>query len=860
MAGQRAGEQTEHLLLEGRKVIRRPRLARILDRSTARGRTLVAPAGYGKTTFARQWLEDKRYAWYQGGPATMDVAALAVGLADVCSAVLPGAGDRMRARLRVSNSPEDDVEPLAELLIEDLVDWPDDVWLAFDDYQFAMASAACEEFVELLFTATTIPMLIMSRERPTWVTARRLLYGEVHELSRATLAMDEEEVSELLSAAGGKHVQGLLALADGWPAVIGLAAHTPDTRIPDVLTDALYDFFAEELLSAFDLEDQSAFALLAIANVINPGVLGRLSSTVARDVLVRGEHRGVVTNNGKGSYAIHPLLRRFLLDRASSFGVDVPEVGADLVAFFSGLRQWDEAFDVIEVASLPSLVPQLIRASLQDVLHAKRLATIERWLDFAREAEIQSPVCDIALSELECRRGNPLKAQTLAVHGAALLEPTDSLLGSALVLAGKAALLGNRTEEAIKLYDSARRVPHITEAELYEATWGQFVAAARLESPQALDLLETLESMTRAIPERELRKVSARMIAGVRMDSLRDQAELFAAIAPLLDRVADPFVRSSFLLAHAQLLALAANYPQALRAADAALADLQTHRFEFAVPHTSLVKALSHLGLRQVAQAAALVADSQKLGQERGDTYVQMHALALEARLLMHQGAAQQAAQLLSRPWPSPPEKSMQAEYFGTWALALACAGDRAAALEHATNATSTSRGIEAAVLAAAARAIVSNTQAGAGEASTLFEISERTANYDGLVLASRLSPRLAQELSSDPRRRRILGALLHAIGDYPLAKRMGIELPPRATTEQLTRREQEVYDLLAVGMTNREIAKKLFISEATAKVHSMRVREKLGLRSRTEVVLHAAQATQATAYPHSAGTNSSDD
>ena len=39
-----------------RKIIERPRLTRLLDESPARIKMLVAPAGYGKTTLARQWL------------------------------------------------------------------------------------------------------------------------------------------------------------------------------------------------------------------------------------------------------------------------------------------------------------------------------------------------------------------------------------------------------------------------------------------------------------------------------------------------------------------------------------------------------------------------------------------------------------------------------------------------------------------------------------------------------------------------------------------------------------------------------------------------------------------------------------
>src|SRR5438045_3783757 len=75
-------------------IIKRPRLTKILDESEARILLLVAPAGYGKTTLAREWLEGKdRVAWYSGGPAMADVAALAVGIAE---ALDPALAERIR--------------------------------------------------------------------------------------------------------------------------------------------------------------------------------------------------------------------------------------------------------------------------------------------------------------------------------------------------------------------------------------------------------------------------------------------------------------------------------------------------------------------------------------------------------------------------------------------------------------------------------------------------------------------------------------------------------------------------------------------------------------------------------------------
>ena len=57
-----------------------------------------------------------------------------------------------------------------------------------------------------------------------------------------------------------------------------------------------------------------------------------------------------------------------------------------------------------------------------------------------------------------------------------------------------------------------------------------------------------------------------------------------------------------------------------------------------------------------------------------------------------------------------------------------------------------------------------------------------------------------------------------------------------------LSRREREVARLVAAGMTNREIAERLFIAERTAEGHVERIRNKLSARSRTEVAAWAIE------------------
>ena len=52
-----------------------------------------------------------------------------------------------------------------------------------------------------------------------------------------------------------------------------------------------------------------------------------------------------------------------------------------------------------------------------------------------------------------------------------------------------------------------------------------------------------------------------------------------------------------------------------------------------------------------------------------------------------------------------------------------------------------------------------------------------------------------------------------------------------------ITRRELEILELIANGLSNREIAEKLFVSENTVKTHSSRLFDKLSARRRTQAV-----------------------
>jgi LuxR family transcriptional regulator, maltose regulon positive regulatory protein len=832
----------------------------LLEESKARVRMLVAPAGYGKTTLAEQWVarDGHEGVWLTARRSSQDVAALALGLASAASALIEGCDTRLREHLRAVPTPAENVETLAEILGEDLETWPAHGWLVIDDYQEIAGASDAERLVAALVKASPAQLLIATRQRPSWVTTRGLLYGDVLELNQIALAMDAAEAAEVLGAESAGSASGLVALANGWPAVIGLASVSSADLAGDgeQVPESLYRFFAEEVYASLGGEVQDGLARLALAPVLDRELAEALLESDADVVCQAALDVGILVEHGS-VLELHPLARSFLEERSAELGFEGdPTSVARCIDHYCRRRDWDGAFEVIARHRLTEQLDALLLSALDELLETARLSTIETWCLLASDLELETPAVALARAEVALRQGRHAVAQAHAEVAAR--SEGSTLRFRALVVAGRAAHLASREEDALELYRLAEAAA-ANENERRDALWGQVMCSIELERPDAVAALEALRADTSFSQPRDVVRAAAYTLsAQLKLGSL-DLAQADVAVE-LLATVEDPLVASAFRNVHAAALALSARYDDALEATRCLLEIVARYRLEFVVPYALSVESVARAGRREWPGAHRALDRAAAAAQVHRNSYAEQVCFATRLRILAQEGRLDLALDL-----PLPELRNAlpaaRSEVLGSRALVLVSAGrlDEARALIDDIRGGSSA--IEPAVLVAAVDALVSLKRRSETAVEDVGEFVVRafsTGALDLLVTAYRSTPELLAMLLRHPERERVI-SVLRRVRDEDLAEALGQSVrvtdDPRA---KLTAREREVFELLRAGFTNRQIAKLLFIEESTAKVHTQHIYDKLGTRSRTALAIQAAleradQATRATGNADSA-------
>jgi LuxR family maltose regulon positive regulatory protein len=836
-----------------RHIIERPRLTRLLDQTQARVIALVAPAGYGKTTLAREWLATRRCAWYTASTASSDVAALAVGFATAAAPLLPRASRRVAEWIERCSDPTARVDKLVDVVASEFSALPQQTWLVIDDFHLTMDAEAPSLFLERLEEVAELQILLTSRRRPSWVTARRLLYGDVYELGQPALAMTEDEANQVLGHSKGRSVGGLVALADGWPAVIGLAAFAK-VGVPSVgaVPEAIYDYLAEELYQKTRSELRTHLSMFAVIPSLTSDVMADVFGRTEAKLLVEDASRlGFVLARQGGAFEMHPLLRAFLLSKfnetAQTFRDDAARTIFDACIARS---EWDDAYVVITITDAAYLVPELVSRALAEVLDAGRVTTLENWLEFAAERKIQSPVLTLARAEIAFRHGWHQKAEAMARQAGSQLRPSDALYGRANLRAGQAAYFNERHVEALRSFERVRSgSPDATTKR--EALWWSFLTSIDLEDPSAVEFLVTYERVHSRNADDAVRVATGRLGVAFRFGRTTEALEDARSASHIVNEARDAMVRSSFWNVYAWALTLNSRYEQALHAADRLLAEAKDHDLDFVVAHAALVSAQANLGIRRTLEASRLLDDVGLVASERADDFLAANARILRARMHLAAHRPDEALGALEAIEDAPQSRATRGEYLAVRALALLLDGRVKEAFASAESASNTTTVQATQCLANLVVGMVaSETESSRPPLSDVIASLWEKGQFDALILAYRARPTLLENLATTVDEHEF-ASLISRARDNSLACSVGIALggSDEETTHALSPREREVSELLAQGRTNAEIARVLYISEVTVKVHVRHILQKLGVRNRAEAaVIVATQMSSRTA------------
>ena len=827
--------------LQRRRIIQRPRLLALLDDSNARVRMLVAAAGYGKTTLAEQWVatDGRRSAWFTVRRSSVDVAALALGIARACTSIVPACDERLRAHLKAVSAPAGSSTILAEILSEDFTDWPSDAWLVIDDYQEISGSGEAEFFIADLVASCPIHVILTTRQRPSWVTARNILYGEILEVGQASLAMDPREAAEVLAGWSGRGASGLVALANGWPAVIGLASVSSaeiEGEGEAAVPDSLYRFFAEEVFDALGEPIRNGLTLLSVPPVLDHQLADTLlGEDQSRIVFAAALDIGLLVERDS-RLEFHPLARSFLEERA----VAVPShstISASL-AHYCTTCDWDAAFDLIVRRGIPGELDGVLEAALDDLLDSARLSTIDKWCDHAHQSGLDRPIFWLARAETLLRRGHHRQAEARAEAAAA----SERHMYRALTLAGRAAHLASHEVPAIKFFRRAYESTS-SDAERRAALWGRLLCEIEIELPEAAETYGQLAKRVRISDAIDfVRAATSSLSLQLRFGHLHLRDVEIAH--ELLADVDDPLVSTSFLSGYSYALAIATRYDEALEATETLLSLADAYRLDFALPHALLSAAIAHAGRREWDRATERVTYARELAHRNRDANGDQSGYSIQVRVLTQQGLYSAA---LAEPAPDASRSvpGQRAEVLLCRALALAVSGRPEDATVMANHARGTTKGIESAVLLPAVDAIAAMR---GGDVRSLEPVRElaaaafATGGVDLLVTAYRSCPELlslllrAEGVSLD------VAALVRSAGDDDLAQEVGLLTPDVEDPRQrLSPREREIYGLLLQRLSNRQIAELLVIETSTVKAHTHRIYEKLGVHSRTALAIQAS-------------------
>jgi len=860
-------------------VVLRPRLLERLNKELHRKLTLIsAPAGFGKTTLVSQWLAGCKLptAWLSLDAGENDLTGFLTYLVTALQTIAATIGAEVLGMLHSPQPPPSAV--MLTALLNDITTIPDDFVLVLDDYHVLDAQAVDQALAYLVeHLPPQMHLVIATREDPPLPLARLRAGDHLTELRAADLRFTPAEASEFLNEAMGLHLsaEAIAALerrTEGWIAGLQLAAlsmqgHEDATRFIRSFTGShqfVLDYLVEEVLGQ-QLASVQAFLLrtsildrfcgpLCDAVVMDPSVSGRATL----DYLEHANLFLVPLDHERRWYRYHHLFAEVLRQRlhqslASSqedaesqmnelhrhASVWYEEQGLELEAFHhaAAAHDFERAERLIEgkgmplhfrgavtpvlnwLKSLPTTVldawPSLWTAYASTLLATGQTTGVEEKLQ-AVEKALQSAEPDDKTRDLVGR---------IAAIRATIATQLDQV--ETIIAQSRRALeylhpnnLAFRTSTAWKLglaYQLQRDRPAARRA------YTEVIAIGQASGNTMYTFLATTGLGIIQEAENQLHLAAQTYQHALQM--LGDMPQPLASEAHFgLARICYEWNDLEAALTHGQLSVHLAR------------------RIENSDRFVACEVLLSRLKLAQgdVVGAAAMLAEAGQSARQQNSVSQIPEVAAAQVHILLHQGRLAAAAHLAeTHKLPLSQARVHLARRDPSAALAVLSSWRG----QVEANGWQDER-LRVMVLQAVALQAHGEQDQAVQVLSDALALSEpggfiRLFVDEGRAMAHLLSAAAALGMMPDYIRK--------LLAVFAAEKQQGedqsyLQPPAQSLIEPLSRREVEVLQLIAQGLSNQEISERLFLALDTVKGHNRKIFGKLQVERRTEAVARARE------------------
>ncbi len=706
-------------------------------------------------------------------------------------------------------------------------------------------------------------VVVASRQDPQLKLARRRARHDLAEIRLQDLSFREDEIAALANQCLGlnlnsQEVKLLHSRTEGWAAGLRLLATSMaqlsancTTLLPGEIQGSqhIFDFLAEEVLDHQAPDLRSFLLETSILTVLRPevcdGLTGRRDSNRVLQDLYRRSLYVVAADEGETTFRYHDLFADFLRERLRR---ERPEDWTALhqraaraetsapnrLRHWLAASNWDAAAEEIETVG-----PEYARRGF--------VTTLQRWIsELPEEARLRRPRVLYLLGHAIWTQSEFSQAQPYLEQALEGFRRTQDMVGQGetLVALANSAVMNNRLDESRAMIREALTfdIPSSGRVQLHSASaWD---AIYRKDWADATDHLDQVFQMVKsgAAISNPLALMSVLFAACLpcyvdRMENICSNMRLRLSGPPDL-------THGCYYMLNSAVLFVRGDYAGADRDARRALAISrdcgQMLLLDIALCTNFWLTATARGDWADMEAWSNNSLEYNKYGQIIGNW--RLHPLYQQARARWHSGnleGLRATYEEAMRPNPVEAPAALPYRYLTRGILRLA-ERSLAQAEQAFREALREEEGFKVSRATSSARVMLGYTlllrgqPADAMEAFQPFLEETETSNVPGYLM--RENPHVIALLRQAHKQN------LHRAWVEHVLELLGAPLNPAqaAGGETLSERELEVLRIMAEGLANRDIALRLFVSEATVKTHVQRIMRKLDGKTRTQAVARA--------------------